>query len=186
MTARRSRYLLAASLAALSAATLPLGAQGGAGGAVIARTASPTLASQNHIAIPAQTVKALIAAHHADLANGTSDATILTLMIDSNGNYIGSAATKPTMVARALAPTAGSVAPAAAPAGGSGGVIVAASVASANPSAAGEPQKMTFSGIGSVDASLVQDLFWTNYEAGEVSPGALRVRFVVLKNAPPK
>jgi hypothetical protein len=45
---------------------------------------------------------------------------------------------------------------------------------------------MTFAGIGTVDASLVQDIFSTSYEAGEVAPNALRVRFVVLKSGVPK
>ena len=52
--------------------------------------------------------------------------------------------------------------------------------------ASGEPGKLNFVGIGTVDASLVQDMFWTNYEAGEVSANALRVRFVILKSGVPK
>ena len=45
---------------------------------------------------------------------------------------------------------------------------------------------MTFAGIGTVDASLVQDMFTTRYEAGEVATSALIVRFVILKSGVPK
>ena len=55
-----------------------------------------------------QTVRALVAAHHADVANGTSEDNILTLMIDSNGNYVGSATSKANIVAR-VAPSGDTV-----------------------------------------------------------------------------
>ena len=196
MSARHFRLTLAAPLAAgaLALATSSLAAQGGgargAGGFVGRGGGTAT-----HVTIPAQTVRALIAAHHADIANGTSEDNILTLMIDSNGNYVGSAATKANIVARAT-PTGDTVVAVGAGArgagGGAGGVITAAPVggvariSSATATPAGEAGKMTFAGIGTVDASLVQDIFSTSYEAGEVAPNALRVRFVVLKSGVPK
>ena len=196
MSARHFRLTFAAPLAAcaLVLATSSLAAQGGgargAGGFVGRGGGAAT-----HTTIPAQTVRALIAAHHADIANGTSDSNILTLMIDSNGNYVGSAATKANIVAR-VTPTGDTVVAVGAgmrgAGGGAGGVITAAPAGavarggSATAMPAGEPGKMTFPGIGSVDASLVQDIFSTSYEAGEVAPNALRVRFVVLKSGVPK
>jgi hypothetical protein len=132
MSARHFRLTLAAPFAAgaIALATSSLAAQGGGargaggfvgrgGGTVHTRT------------IPAQTVRALIAAHHADIANGTSEDNILTLMIDSNGNYVGSAATKANIVAR-VTPTGDTVVAVGAGArgagGGAGGVITAAPV----------------------------------------------------------
>lgn len=40
---------------------------------------------------------------------------------------------------------------------------------------------MTLAGVGSVDASLVQDMYFTNYDAGVVSVNPLHVRFVILR-----
>jgi len=197
MSARHFRLTLAAPFAAgaLALATSSLAAQGGGArgaGGFVGRgggTVTP------HATIPAQTVRALIAAHHADIANGTSEDNILTLMIDSNGNYVGSAATKANIVARAT-PTGDTVVAVGAGArgagGGAGGVITAAPAGAvarggfATATSVGEAGKMTFAGIGTVDASLVQDIFSTSYEAGEVAPNALRVRFVVLKSGVPK
>ena len=157
-----------------------VGGARGSGGAVVAR---------EHATIPAQTVRALVAAHHPDVGNGTSEDNILTLMIDSNGNYVGSASSKANIISASAGGARG--------AGGGGGFITAAPAgavarsgggggATAVAAASGEPGKLNFVGIGTVDASLVQDVFWTNYEAGEVSPNALRVRFVILKNGVPK
>jgi len=161
-----------------------VGGARGSGGAVVAR---------EHATIPAQTVRALVAAHHPDVGNGTSEDNILTLMIDSNGNYVGSASSK----ANIISASAGGARGAGGGAGGGGGFITAAPAgavarggggggATAVATASGEPGKLNFVGIGTVDASLVQDMFWTNYEAGEVSANALRVRFVILKSGVPK
>ena len=56
-----------------------------------------------HATIPAETVRALVAAHHPDVANGTSEDNMLTLMIDSNGNYVGSASSKANIVSATAA-----------------------------------------------------------------------------------
>jgi len=177
--------LAASSLFAQGGGGAGFGGARGSGGAVVAR---------EHPTVPVQTVRALIAAHHADIANGTSDSNILTLMIDSNGNYVGSAASKMNIVARAVAPHGDTVAAVASGSGarGGGGFITAAPaspVASVSPSSAtggAEPLKMTFDGIGTVDANLVQSMFFMTYDAGEVAPNALRVRFVILKAGIPK
>jgi hypothetical protein len=192
MFAGHLRFTLSASLAAgaLAIALPTLGAQAARGGGFVARGGV-----RPHVTIPLDAVRTLVAAHHADIINGTSDANILTLMLDSNGGYVGSAATKAAVVtAAAVAPSGeNAVAAPAAGARGRGGAIVAATAtgpASAEggltvaPSGAGGT--MTFAGIGTVDASLVEDLFWTNYEAGEIGPNALRVRFVILKSGVPK
>jgi hypothetical protein len=198
MNARHFRLPLVAGALAIALPTL--GAQGGgAGGFVGARGAGGTVATRPHTTIPVQTVRALVAAHHADIVNGISDDNILTLMIDSNGNYVGSAASRANIVARAVAPNGENVVAAAAggargAGGGGGGVITAApagavatmTTGGATATASGEPGKLNFVGIGTVDASLVQELFWTNYEAGEIGPNALRVRFVILKSGVPK
>jgi hypothetical protein len=200
MSARSSKLPRAASIAAavLAFAASSLGAQGGAGGFAGARGSGGTVTAREHPTIPVQTVRALVATHHADIANGTSDNNILTLMIDSNGNYIGSAASKANIiVARTAAPNGDAAAAVssggARGAGGGGGFISAAptgAVASTTPggviATSSEPGKMTFVGIGTVDATLVQDMFFMSYEAGEVAPNALRVRFVILKNGVPK
>jgi hypothetical protein len=198
MSARHFRLALSAPLAAgaLAIAASSLAAQGGGArgaGGFVGRGGG---AATQHVAIPPQTVRALIAAHHADIANGTSEDNILTLMIDSNGNYVGSAATKANVVMR-VAPNGDTIVATGvggargAGGGGAGGVITAAptggiarvSAATATPVGEG---KMTFAGIGTVDASLVQDMFTTSYEAGEIAPNALHVRFVILKNGVPK
>ena len=198
MNARSLRRSLSAPLAvgvlALTASSL-VAQGGGAGGFGGARGSGGAVVAREHPTIPVQAVRALVAAHHADIANGTSDSNILTLMIDSNGNYVGSAASKVNIVARAVAPrgdTVGAVGAGSGARGGGGGFISAApagAVASVSPSSAtggDEPRKMTFDGIGTVDANLVQSMFFMAYEAGEVAPNALRVRFVILKAGVPK
>ena len=191
MSARSFRLSLSAPLiaGAIALSVSSLAAQGGgAGGFVGGRGAGGTVVAREHPTIPAATVRALIAAHHADVAAGTSDANILTLMIDSNGNYVGSAATKANVITAtgggARGAGGGGVVTAA-PAGGAGPVAGTAT-ATISPSASPDAGKMTFAGIGTVDANLVQDIFSTAYEAGEVAPNALRVRFVILKNGVPK
>ena len=96
MNARHSRLSLSASLAAgaILIAASSLAAQGGGAGGFVggARGSGGTLTARAHATIPVQAVRALIAAHHIDLADGTSDNNFLTLMMDSNGNYVGSAA----------------------------------------------------------------------------------------------
>jgi hypothetical protein len=204
MPVRHSRFVAAALAAGMLvvAAPLVIAQSGGAGGFIVARPDGGAVTARSHITVPVQTVRTLIAAHHADVAAGTSDANTLTLMIDSNGDYVGSSATHAVAVIRpAGAPTAeNSVSAAGGATSGTatgstaGGFVVAAPTATATMSAGGagvvagsaEAGKMTFAGIGTVDASLVQDLFWTNYEAGEVSANALRIRFVILKNGTPR
>jgi len=198
MLARHSRLPLSAALAAgaLAIAASSLAAQGGGGGFGGARGAGGVVVAREHPTIPAQTVRAFIAAHHADIANGKSEDNMLTLMIDSNGNYVGSAATKANVVMR-VAPNgdtivATGVGARGAGGGGAGGFIAAApasgvaSVSSATATPVGQGGSMTFAGIGTVDARLVQDIFTTSYDAGEVAPNALRVRFVILKSGVPK
>ena len=183
------------SAAALVLFATSLCAQGGGAGGFVggARGSGGAVVAREHATIPAQTVRALIAAHHPDVGNGSSEDNILTLMIDSNGNYVGSASSK----ANIISASAGGARGAGGGAGGGGGFITAAPAgavarsgggggATAVAAASGEPGKLNFVGIGTVDASLVQDVFWTNYEAGEVSPNALRVRFVILKSGVPK
>jgi hypothetical protein len=193
MTARHTRLTLSAPLAAAAlAVALPaLGAQAAGGGGFVAARA---VSAPTHTTIPLETVRALVAAHHPDIIVGTSDANILILMIDSNGGYVGSAATKTTVVAASAGGAAGaggvfaaaptSAATTTAGARGAGGV--AGGTMGAVAATAGGEGKMTFAGIGTVDANLVQDLFWNNYEAGEIGPNALRVRFVILKSGLPK
>ena len=164
------------SAAALVLFATSLCAQGGGAGGFVggARGSGGAVVAREHATIPAQTVRALVAAHHPDVGNGTSEDNILTLMIDSNGNYVGSASSK----ANIISASAGGARGAGGGAGGGGATAVA--------TASAEPGKLNFVGIGTVDASLVQDMFWTNYEAGEVSANALRVRFVILKSGVPK
>jgi hypothetical protein len=203
MYARHLRFTRSAQLAAAALVVVAssLAAQGGGAGGFVggARGSGGSVVAREHATIPVQTVRSLVAAHHADVANGTSEDNILTLMIDSNGNYVGSATSKANVVAR-VAPSGENVAAATASgargAGGGGGAVITAAPAGAvargagggfaTATASGEPGKLNFVGIGTVDASLVQDVFWTNYEAGEISPNALRVRFVILKNGVPK
>ena len=177
------------SAAALVLFATSLCAQGGGAGGFVggARGSGGAVVAREHATIPAQTVRALVAAHHPDVGNGTSEDNILTLMIDSNGNYVGSASSKANIVSATAGGARG--------AGGGGGFITAAPAGAvargggggtAVATASGEPGKLNFAGIGTVDASLVQDIFWTNYEAGEVSVNALRVRFVILKSGVPK
>jgi hypothetical protein len=191
---------LVAGALALSVSSLWAQGSGGTGGFSGARGAGGTVVAREHPTIPAATIRAVIGAHHPDVAAGTSDANILTLMMDSNGNYVGSAATKASVVAR-VAPSGENTVTATGGARGSGsgagGFVTASPTGGAGPvagtatatiSPVGTPGagKMTFAGIGDVDASLVQDIFSTSYEAGEVAPNALRVRFVILKNGVPK
>src|SRR6476620_8456542 len=154
MSARQFRLALSAPLAAgaLAIAASSLTAQGGGAGGFVARGGPGAAAS--HPTILPQTVRALIAAHHPDIASGTSEDNILTLMMDSNGNYVGSAATKANVVAR-VAPNGDTIIVAAAggargAGGGASAVMTAApagaiargSSASATPG--GEGGKMTF------------------------------------------
>jgi len=186
------------SAAALVLFATSLCAQGGGAGGFVggARGSGGAVVAREHATIPAQTVRALVAAHHPDVGNGTSEDNILTLMIDSNGNYVGSASSKANIIS-ASAGGARGAGGGAGGAGGGGGFITAAPAgavarggggggATAVATASAEPGKLNFVGIGTVDASLVQDMFWTNYEAGEVSANALRVRFVILKSGVPK
>ena len=186
------------SAAALVLFASSLCAQGGGAGGFVggARGSGGAVVAREHATIPAQTVRALVAAHHPDVGNGNSEDNILTLMIDSNGNYVGSASSKANIIS-ASAGGARGAGGGAGGAGGGGGFITAAPAgavarggggggATAVATASAEPGKLNFVGIGTVDASLVQDMFWTNYEAGEVSANALRVRFVILKSGVPK
>lgn len=183
------------SAAALVLSASSLCAQGGGAGGFVggARGSGGAVVAREHATIPAQTVRALVAAHHPDVSNGTSEDNILTLMIDSNGNYVGSASSKANIISASAGGARGS----GGGAGGGGGFITAAPAGavargggggggSAVAAASGEPGKLNFVGIGTVDASLVQDIFWTNYDAGDISTNALRVRFVILKSGVPK
>ena len=202
MSARSLRLSLSAPLVAgalaLSVSSLCAHGGGGVGGA---RGAGGMVVAREHPTIPAATVRSLIATHHADVAAGTSDANLVTLMMDSNGNFIGSSATKANIIAR-VAPSGENTVTAtgggARGGGGAGGFITAApasgtsavgggtATATISPSTSPEANKVTYAGIGTVDASLIQDVFSMNYEAGEVAPNAVRVRFVILKNGVPK
>jgi hypothetical protein len=44
----------------------------------------------------------------------------------------------------------------------------------------GAARNITFVGLGEIDPKLIQDIYTNSYQAGEVGPGAVRVRVVTL------
>ncbi len=180
---RSSPAHLAAALSfaalATTAATTTVSAQSGAAaGAVIVR-GTPAVGyaiTANHREIPVATARDLIATHHPDVVDGTVDPASVTILLDANNSYVASAATKLAVIARAsdgTTPTATAVA------GFVSGVGVRAEAGSAT--ASPRSTSMNLAGIGEIDASLVDEMFFTTYPAGEIAPSAVRVRFVILK-----
>jgi hypothetical protein len=155
-----------------------LGGQTGGTGGVIRATVSPTAAP--HRDIPAVAARALIAAHHADVVDGSVDPAIVTLVLDAGNNYVASAVSKPAVVVQgangSFAAAGGFVVatPTVAPSGtgGTGGTAGDGATPRAT---------MTIAGIGPIDPTAVEEMFWTTYPAGEIAPVAVRVHFVILK-----
>lgn len=202
MSSQRTRILTAIPAAALVLGAGTLGAQ--SGGFVRSAVVAPS--TQNHREIPAVAARALIAAHHMDVIDGSLEPAIVTLVLDNGLNYITSSVSKAAVIQRArdgsIAAAAGgfAVAPNAAvvraaptsaattasvatptAAGGSasagtGGAVIAAT--------ASGPATITIGGLGPIDATLIQESFTTVYPAGEIGPNAVRVRYVILKSAP--
>lgn len=155
-----------------------LGAQTGGSGGVIRASAGPATATP-HRDIPAVAARALIAAHHADVVDGTVDPAIVTLVLDNGNNYVASAVSKPAVVVQGAN---GSVAAAGGFATATPTVIASGSGAAASAGEGSTPRAtMTIAGIGPIDPAAVEEMFWTTYPAGEIGPVAVRVRFVILK-----
>ena len=158
-----------------------------------------SVVARQHATIPVQTVRALVAAHHADVANGTSEDNMLTLMIDSNGNYVGSAQAKQTSsrASRRMAtPSSRELAERAVLAEVAGGVIAAAPAGAV---ARGGGGGATLSSPRAVKPGKTE---FRRDRHGRRQPrarhvhhelrsrrsrtNALRVRFVILKSGVPK
>ena len=184
---------------------LVLGATGlraqSAGSAAPAARAVMMEVPVDRIHLTTDQVRLLLAAHHPAIVDGVSDDNSVTIILASNGAYLASSSTKS---APPSAPALASAGGAVARGGGGGGGVAAAAVgvagggaaggfaargtsgggtATAAPTPAGEVRKvgqMTIPGIGTIDADIVHDMYWTTYQAGELLANAVRVRFVVL------
>lgn len=182
-------------------------AAGAPAGGVI--RAMPTAVPADRIHLNTDQVRLLLAAHHPAIVDGLSDDNTVTIILASNGSYLASGASKSVMPSAAAGARsggggaggmivaaggggsgAGSGGGGAVASGGTGGVggfvargTAGSATASAAPASAGEVRKigqMTFPGIGTIDADIVHDMFWTTYEGGELVANPVRVRFVVL------
>jgi len=172
------RALARSCVAAIALTAAPLAAQTPAVGGFV-RAAEP---AGDHVRLSADQVRAELVAHHAAVVAGTSDDNTVTIILSSSGDYVTSGtSTEATPVLRAAAATgavAGGVVAA------SGGSAAAGPIARARlvpDTAPAEPHFMTFAGVGTVDASLVKEIYSRAYAAGEVSANAIRVRLVILK-----
>ena len=204
ITLSSRRIWLASIPAALFSAPPALRAQ--AAGAVVPAggviRATLTEVPVDRIHLNTDQVRLLLAAHHPAIVDGISDDNSMTIILASNGAYLASSSTKAPIAAGGVARSggggAGGVIVAAAGgggrSGGAGGAGGAAggfaargtsdgSTATASPTPAGEVRRvgqMTFPGIGTIDADVVHDTYFTSYEAGELVANPVRVRFVVL------
>ncbi|HTE44044.1 MAG TPA: hypothetical protein VK636_02280 [Gemmatimonadaceae bacterium] len=174
--------------------------------AVGAFRAVPIAVPADRVHLTTDQVRLILAAHHPAIVNGNSEDNTVTIVLASNGNYLASSASKAVAAggfARAVPASAGSggaigsgsasASAASGGSGGSGGAVAAAAVGGfsgasgtgGQPSAAGAGElrrvgEITLPGIGTIDSDMVHDMFWTNYEAGDLLANAVRVRFVVL------
>lgn len=206
ITLSSRRIWLASIPAALVLGAAAVRAQSAGAGGVIRATLTEVPVDRIHLST--DQVRLLLAAHHPAIVDGASDDNSITIILASNGSYLASSATKVPMAAGAVARGGGGMVVAAAGggarsggAGGAGGAVAAggggvggaggfvarggsgAVAATAAPTTAGEvrrPGQMTFPGIGTLDADVVHDTYWTSYEAGELVANPVRVRFVVL------
>lgn len=173
----------------LVATSATVQAQQPAGG-FVARASVAT----DRIELNATQVRAILAAHQPAIVAGTSDDNIVTIVLASNGDYVASGTSKGA-VAGAIRPAAASATATAvggavpATAGGSGGVVVATPAPSGATAILvprdddGQPHFIKIAGIGDIDASLLKDMYWAHFAAGEVSVNGLAVRIVTLKGA---
>jgi hypothetical protein len=204
MTTLSSRRFWLASIPAallLGATTVRAQATGAAAPAGGVIRAALTEVPVDRIHLNTDQVRLLLAAHHPAIVDGISDDNSITIILASNGAYLASSSTKAPIATAAVARGGG---------GGGGGVMIAASggarsgggggaggaaggfaargtsggsIATASPTPAGEVRRvgqMTFPGIGTLDADVVHDTYFTSYEAGELVANPVRVRFVVL------
>jgi hypothetical protein len=201
ITLSSRRIWLASIPAALVLGAAAVRAQSAGAGGVIRATLTEVPVDRIHLST--DQVRLLLAAHHPAIVDGASDDNSITIILASNGSYLASSATKVPMAAGAVARGGGGMVVAAAGggarSGGAGGAVAAGggggaggfvargtsggTTATASPTPAGEVRRigqMTFPGIGTLDADVVHDTYWTSYEAGELVANPVRVRFVVL------
>jgi hypothetical protein len=189
ITLSSRRIWLASIPAALILGTTTVRAQSAGAGGVMRATLTEVPVDRVHLST--DQVRLLLAAHHPAIVDGVSDDNSITIILASNGSYLASSATKVPMAAGAVARGGGGMVVAAtgggARSGGAGGFVArggsGGAAAPAAPTVAGEvrkPGQMTFAGIGTLDADVVHDTYWTSYEAGELVANPVRVHFVVL------
>jgi beta-lactamase regulating signal transducer with metallopeptidase domain len=184
----------------------PPAAASGAGGVIRARVAA---APANRIKLSEDQVRSLIAAHHPDVLRGASEDNMATIVLASNGEYVVSGTTKAAFAGAVIARSPAAerdIAATRAAAEAAGAYAAVAPVVLRDTSAAvGNRERdiaaasdrgrvmaaavaqtqgmLALPGVGSVDPSLIQDMYTTSYDAGIVSVNALRVRFVVLRGS---
>jgi hypothetical protein len=195
------RIWLVSIPAALVLGVTGLGAQSAGSASPVAVRAVLTEVPVDRIHLTTDQVRLLLAAHHPAIVDGVSDDNSVTIILASNGAYLASSSTKS---APPSAPVLAAAAGAVARGGGGGGVVAATAggaggggaaggfaargtsggaTATAAPTPAGGARmtgQMTIPGIGTIDADIVHDMFWTTYQPGELVANAVRVRFVVL------
>lgn len=186
---RRSALLVAAVV-------LPVGSAAAQGGVVMRATPTAAAEPANRVHLSLEQARTIVVGRHLDVANGTSDDNVITLVLDANGNYVTSAASQATTAVATLHAVAGKLIAETSAAAtlreqiltdtlqklsaarATAAPATATATVTANPEA--RARTLTLAGIGTVDASLVRDMYWVNYAAGEVSVNAVRMRVITL------
>lgn len=171
--------LIAAPVAAL-AAQEPV-----AGGIIRARSGGAATIER----LPVEQVRAIVAAHLPSIASGASEDNMVTLIFDSNGEFVtgGSAKVEGDVVIRAGGASAGAVAMTSgsiARTRTGGDSVIATPVVRERTQANERPAGLLqIEGVGAVDPKLIHEMYMTSYAAGTISPNPVRLRVIRLNGA---
>lgn len=212
MTMQRPRYPLLASLplAAICTGAMTLAAQTPQPVAGTVARAVAIAPPADRIQVSPDQVRSIVASRYPELAAGTADENLLTVVISSAGQLVATGVSqsatvtfiKPKvvtdanvdsasralverrLVAVARAASAGTIAPSvpsdSAVLADREKVLMAKALVEARGQTEGGTGMMNLAGVGQVDPSLVHDMYTLTFNAGEVSARPLRVRVVTL------
>ena len=167
---------LATLLVVVAIPSAVIAAQEPVGGTIRARVAGAGSVTR----LPVEQVRAIVAAHLPAVASGASQDNLVTLIFDSNGEFVasGSAKIEGAVMLRAGGAAAGGAAARTRAPGGDSSTAVGAGARVRSAERPGE--LMQVEGIGAVDPRLVHEMYSVAYDAGEISANAIRLRVIKL------
>lgn len=146
--------------------------------------------------IPVEQVRAIIASHLPAVTSGASDDNLVTLIFDSNGEFVSGGSAKvdgPVVVSDGNAEAGLAVRRIGVGGSASAGVavmrdrepgadsVLVGSVARARVRSADGPSRLLqVEGVGEIDSSLIHEMYMTSYAAGQISANAVRLRVIRL------